>query len=212
MLRKSYLACGLASLAVALSIGSAEACQGSKVLFEEKFASLDSAWGTDQHAAAAGGKLTLTTDSGPDGWTSHILNQADTYQDVSYCATAAFPVIKDVGNAIMGLIFWGTDDDHYWMLAVSPIGQYSIQHKVAPNRILQPVRWTENPAVAKGAGQKYDLEVQTKGGQATVFVNGAKLGQVSGQPPDGGSLTGVYWSLPNETDSKIEVTGLKVMK
>jgi hypothetical protein len=208
---KVYLASALAGLVAALSINSAEACQGSKVLFEEKFAGpLDASWGTDDHAAAAGGKLTLTT--ADQGWTSHILNQGTTFEDASYCATVAFPVIKDVGSAIGGLVFWGTDDDHYWMLAVSPIGQYTLEHKVAPNRLLQPVRWTENPVVTKGAGQKYDLEVQTKGNQATFFVNGTKLGQVSGQPPDGGSLTGVYWSLPNEPDSKVEFTSLKVMK
>lgn len=212
MRRKGYLACGVAGLAIALAVNSAEACQGSKVLFEDKFAALDPAWGTDQHAAAGGGKLTLTTDSGPDGWTSHILNQANTYEDASFCATVAFPVIKDLGSAIGGLVFWGTDDDHYWMLAVSPIGQYTVEHKVAPNRLLQPVRWTENPVVTKGAGQHYDLEIQTKGGTATVFINGTKLGQVNGQPPDGGSLTGVYWSLPSEADSKVEFTNLKVMK
>jgi hypothetical protein len=182
----------------------------SKVLFEDKFAALDPSWGTDDHAAAADGKLTLTT--ADQGWTSHILNQGTTFGDASYCATVAFPAVKDVGSAIAGIVFWGTDDDHYWMLAVSPIGQFTVEHKVAANRLLQPVRWTENPAVAKGAGNHYDLEIQTKGNQATVFVNGTKLGQVSGEPPDGGSLTGVYWSLPAEADSRIEVTALKVMK
>jgi hypothetical protein len=211
MLRKTYLAAGLAGLAIALSVNAAEACQGSKVLFEDKFAAaLDPAWGTDEHASAGGGKLTLGT--GDQGWSQHLLNQANTYDDASFCATVAFPAIKDLGSAMGGVIFWGTDDDHYWMLVVSPIGQYTVEHKVASGRILQPVRWTENPAVAKGVGQKYDLEVQTKGNQATVFINGTKLGQVSGQPPDGGSMTGVYWSLPNETDSKIEVSDLKVMK
>jgi hypothetical protein len=36
--------------------------------------------------------------------------------------------------------------------------------------------------------------------------------EVTGQPPDGRSMTGVYRSLPSETDAVVEVTNFKVMK
>ncbi len=211
MLRKAYLAAGLAGLAIALSVNSAEACQGSKVQFEDKFANLDPAWSPlDDHASAANGKLMIK--AAPDQpWASHMLNQANTFGDANYCATVVFPVIKDSANAMLGLVFWGTDDAHFWMLVISPVGQFSVQHKVADGRILVPVRWTSNPAIKQGAGVPYDLEIRTKGNSATVFVNGAQVGQVSGQPPDGGSLTGIYWSEPAEADATIEVSNLKVM-
>lgn len=211
MTGKGYLTAGLAGILVALSLHAAEACQGSKALYDEKFADLDPGWSPlDDHATAAGGKMTIK--AAPDQvWASHILNQAQTFGDANYCATVVFPAIKDFSNGELGLVFWGTDDAHYWMLVISPIGQFSVQHKVAEGRILVPVRWTTNPAIKQGAGVSYDLEVRTKGNAATVFVNGSQLGQVSGQPPDGGSLTGVYWSLPAETDARIEVTNLKVM-
>jgi len=212
MLGRNYLAAGLAGVLAALSLNAAQACEGSKVLFEDKFVSLDPAWSpVDDHAAIAGGKLAVK--AAPDQvWASHMLNQSTTFDDASYCATVVFPTIKDFSNGVLGLIFWGLDDAHYWMLAVSPIGQFSVQHKVADGRILVPVRWTQNPAIKQGAGVPYDLEIRTKGNTATVFVNGAQVGQVSSQPPDGGSLTGVYWSLPAEADATLEVTNLKVMK
>jgi hypothetical protein len=210
MLGKPYLAAGLAGVLVALSVTAAQACQGSKVLFEDKFTSLGSSWGQDDQASAADGKLSLK--SIDQGWTSHLLNQSNAYGDASYCATVNFPVVKDLNSAAAGMIFWGTDDDHYWALIVSPEGSFAVEHKVAASRMLQPVRWTANPVVKAGAGQKYDLEIQTKGNQATVFVNGTKLTEVTGEPPDGGSLTGVYWSLPAESTALTEVTNFKVMK
>jgi hypothetical protein len=211
MLGKGYLTAALAGGLIALSLNTAEACVGSKALYDEKFAELDPGWSPlDDHASAAGGKLTIK--AAPDQiWASHLINQANVFGDANYCGTVVFPTIKDFNNGELGLIFWGLDDDHYWMLVVSPIGQFSVQHKVASGRILVPVRWTSNPAIKQGAGVSYDLEIRVKGNTATVFVNGAQVGQVTGQPPDGGSLTGVYWSLPAEADASIEFTNLKVM-
>ena len=58
MLGRNYLAAGLAGVLAALSLNAAQACEGSKVLFEDKFVSLDPAWSpVDDHAAIAGGKL-----------------------------------------------------------------------------------------------------------------------------------------------------------
>src|SRR5579862_7985159 len=152
MRSKLYLTAGLAGVLLALSLSTANACEGSKTLYDEKFTQLDSGWSpTDDHASAAGGKMSIK--SAPDQvWASHILNQAQTIGDGNYCATVVFPVIKDFSNGELGLVFWGTDDAHYWMLVISPIGQYSIQHKVADGRILVPVRWSSNAAIKQGAG------------------------------------------------------------
>jgi len=62
---------------------------------------------------------------------------------------------------------------------------------VSKGRTLFPVRETDVPDLKKGAGQTNSLEVQTVGNKATLFVNGTKIAEFNGKPPEGGGLIGL---------------------
>jgi hypothetical protein len=207
--RRHWLA-GLAGLLVAASLQTAQACQGNKVLFEDKFTAWDQAWGQPaDNIKTSGGKMVIDTQG--QAVVSHLLNQNNAYGDSSFCATVRFAATEDPNNTVAGMVFWGADDSHYYFIGVSAGGLFSVQRKVSDTRFLSPIQWASNPAIKSGAGQQHDLEVQTKGGQATVLVDGAKVGEVNGQMPDGGSLIGIYWSVTAEAKAVVEFSGIKVM-
>jgi len=202
----------LLTLAVAaFSTHGALACQGSKMLFQDRFNTLDPAWGNDDNASASGGRLLLRAPAGSSAFADHLLNQTNVYTDVDECITVRFSSTKDQAGTSAGIVFWGTDDSHDYMLVITPIGQFIVMRKVADMRNLVPIGWTPSSAVRQGLGVPNEIEVITRGNQAMLYINGTKVGQISGQPPESGSLIGVYWSVPSDPNVLIEFSDLKVM-
>lgn len=191
---------------LSLTLGQAAwACQGTKVLFDDKFAQSDPAWGGDpDHFIAQGGKLEIKLPP-----TNHWFNQNNVYGDSDVCATVALDSGKE-DSVSLGLAFWGLDDDHYYTFLIAANGNFSVLRKVAAGRFLSPISWRASPAIKKGLGESNEIEVVTKGNRASVFVNGTKVGEITGQPPDTGSLVGLYASGPDQGDTVIEVHDFRV--
>ena len=78
-------------------------------------------------------------------------------------------------------------------------------NRVSKGRTLFPVRETDVPDLKKGAGQTNSLEVQTVANKATLFVNGTKIAEFNGKPPEGGGLIGLDTYSPKtggETEAR----------
>jgi hypothetical protein len=210
-MQMSLRALFLGAVLAALSLQGAAACQGSRMVFQDRFNNLDPAWGNDDNATASGGRLVLQVPQGNGGFADHLLNQSNVYGDIDECITVRFTQSTDQAGSSAGLVFWGADDSHYYMLVVTPIGQFIAMRKVADNRNLVPISWTPTSAVHQGLNATNELEVITQGNQANLFVNGVKVGQLTGQPPETGSLVGVYWSTLNDRNVVVEFSDLRVM-
>ncbi len=198
---------GLTAVAAAALGHSAFACQGSKILFEDKFATLNQGWGQDQNVSVAGGKLVAKA---PDTNGDHILYQGNVFPDAGVCVTEDFAASPDPANAVAGVVFWAVDDSHYYVLEISADGSWAVARKLADNRWILPIKWNANPAVRKGLNTPNELEVQTKGNNAALFINGTKMGEVSGQMPDGGQLIGFFWQGVNGGETRVEYVDVKV--
>jgi hypothetical protein len=186
---------GLA-VAMALSVGSTEAalaCQGTEVLFEESFATLEPTWGNaDDAFFLEDGQLTIMP--GYDEYYS-ALNTMGTYGDIDLCFNLEAIKADPEGNSFAGLIFWAIDYDNYYYIVVTAeqsIGVFRRQR----GRVLPQLRWATFDALKPGNGVVNELRVVTIGNAATIYVNGAEYGTIKGQPPSDGQQIGVRATSP----------------
>jgi hypothetical protein len=186
---------GLAVL-MALSVGSTEAalaCQGTEVLFEDSFATLDPTWGTaDDAFFIEDGQLTIMP--GYDEYYS-ALNTMGTYEDIDLCFNLEAIKADPEGNSFAGLIFWAIDYDNYYYVVVTAeqsIGVFRRQR----GRVLPQLRWATFDALKPGNGVVNELRVMTLGNAATIYVNGQEYGTIKGQPPSDGQQIGVRATSP----------------
>jgi hypothetical protein len=172
----------LAAVLLAVTAGLA-----GKVLFEDKFTSLDPSWGAPGPVMdVKDGKLTIT----PEKNTSQtILNQANVFPNDAEGSFAMTYVKAPAPTWGAGLVFWAKDYNEYYALLINAEGWFAVQRYVA-GRYLLPVAWRESDAIKKGEGAENQVKVATKGNKATIFVNGKEVISLSGQPPQGGTLVG----------------------
>ncbi len=194
-------------LAVATTMVAATVCLAAKVIFEDKFASLDPAWGSPSSIMSVkDGKLVITPENNT---TQTILNQANVLPDdmeASYSMTFVKAPAPSWGS---GLVFWAKDYDEYYAILINAQGWFGVQRHVS-NRYLLPVAWRESDAIKKGEGAENQVKVVTKGNQATIFINGQEVIALNGQPPQGGSLIGFKAASGPEGVNTVAFANLQV--
>jgi hypothetical protein len=174
-------------MAMAVVMLAVTAGLAGKVLFEDKFTSLDPSWGAPGPIMdVKDGKLIIT----PTINTSQtILNQANVLPNDAEGSFAMTFVKAPAPTWGSGLVFWAKDYNEYYAILMNAEGWFAVQRYVA-GRYLLPVAWRESDAIKKGEGALNQIKVVTKGNKATVVVNGKEVITFSGQPPAGGSLIG----------------------
>jgi hypothetical protein len=182
------------------------------VQFEDKFTSLDPSWNfTATEADRTVGPEGLTYVWKPNiGWTS--LNQSGFYDDYEVCAQVSMKFAPNASGYI-GVAFWGTDNNNLYTFDVSPVyGTYTI-YRAQKGKFLQPIKWTASDAIKKTSGDTNEISVALKGNHAVLSINGTKIAEFNGQPPDGGSLPGLDMSTSkNDTaDTTLTVKGFQVL-
>ena len=100
------------------------------------------------------------------------------------------PEYKGDDGPYFGVVFWGVDDKNYYSLDLAPNTQTYSVWRLQKNRALKPIPWTENKGIVKDSGQVNEISVLIKGKHAVVSINGQKVDELDGVPPDGGSVIG----------------------
>ena len=159
----------------------------AKVIFEDKFASLDPSWGVPGPIAdVKDGKLIIT----PEINTAKIiLNQGDIFPNDMEISAAMTFIKAPAPNWASGLVFWAKDSNEFYVVLVSVRGWIGVERNIA-GRYLMPVAWRESDAFKKGEGAENHIKVATKGNKATIFLNGKEVFSFNGRPPQGGTLVG----------------------
>lgn len=172
------------------------ACEGGKVLLEDKFTKLSPAWGFSldpkTEKVDAGG---YTVDFPPNNY-RRGLNQAG-YFDNNYVACATFVMnfvcsdpAKCENQGYLGLVVLGADSKNFYTFDLSPpFGTYSV-FRVQNDKWLTPVPWTAIPDTKFKPGDKIELQATVQGGNMKFKVNGKDVVEFDGIAPDGGSLVG----------------------
>jgi hypothetical protein len=196
-------------MAMALVMLAVTSSLAGTVLFEDKFTSLDPSWGAPGPIMdAKDGKLLIT----PQKNTSQtILNQANVFPNDNEMSCTMTIVKAPAPTWGSGLVFWAKDYNEYYCVLVNAEGWFAVQRYVA-GRYLLPVAWRQSDIIKKGEGAVNQIKVATKGNKATVFINDKEAITLSGQPPQGGSLTGFKVASGPEGANSIAFSDFKVVQ
>jgi hypothetical protein len=180
--KMATLAMAMAMVLLAVTVSLA-----GKVLFEDKFASLDPSWGAPGPIMdVKDGKLIITPSVNT---TQTVLNQANVFPNDAEASFAMTFVKAPAPTWGSGLVFWAKDYNEYYAVLINVEGWFAVQRHVA-GRYLLPVAWREFAGIKQGEGAENQVKVVTKGTKATIFINGQEAISFTGQPPQGGTLVG----------------------
>lgn len=184
------------ALAMALAVvpaGTALACGGGRILYEDRFETLEPTWGVEEDAFFIDDSR-LTLMPGYDLYYS-ALNTMGTYEDADICLDVETIKADAEGNSFAGPIFWAIDYDNYYYVMITAeqsIGVFRRQR----GRVLPQLRWTKLDTLKPGNGVVNEIRIVTVGNTASIHVNGQFYATMKGQPPSDGQQIGVRATSP----------------
>ena len=159
----------------------ASACEGSDVVFEDKFTDDAGGWAINKDIEVKDGSFVFKLP--PDAMQSD-LNVTYTVNDADICSETVWPS----GSAAIlgaGLLFWGEDNRNYLQFGVLNNGKFWIARRLDGkwNTIVENV---DSSAIIVKPGGSNTLRVKVSGDVASFFINGTKVRDLRGQAPKGG--------------------------
>ena len=198
---------GVALLLFAVALAwPALACEGTDVVFEDKFADDAGGWAINKDVEVKDGGFTFKLP--PDGMQSD-LNVTYSVNDADICAEGVWP---DDGSSILGagLLFWGEDNKNYLQFGVLNNGKFWIARRIEGkwHTIVENVA---SNAIKVKPGETNVLRVTASGDSATFFINGEKVRDLRGQAPKGGWRFGLSGdNFDKDKDARLVFRSVKV--
>jgi hypothetical protein len=198
---------GAAALLVAAAFAwPASACEGTEIVFEDKFADDSGGWAINQDVEIKDGSFTFKLP--PDAMQSD-LNVTYTVNDADICSETVWP---DGGSTILGagLLFWGEDNRNYLQFGVLNNGKFWIARR-QDGKWYTIVENVDSSAIKVKPGESNMLRVKASGGVATFFINGEKVRDLRGQTPKGGWRFGLSGdNFDKAKDARVVFRSVKV--
>ena len=184
----------------------APACEGTQVVFEDKFTDDAGGWAINQDVEVKDGSFTFRLP--PDAMQSD-LNVTYTVDDADICSETVWP---DGGSTILGagLLFWGEDNRNYLQFGVLNNGKFWIARR-QDGKWYTIVENVDSSSINVKPGESNMLRVKTSGGIATFFINGTKVRDLRGQAPKGGWRFGLSGdNFDKAKDARVVFKSVKV--
>ena len=184
----------------------APACEGTQVVFEDKFTDDAGGWAINQDVEVKDGSFTFRLP--PDAMQSD-LNVTYTVDDADICSETVWP---DGGSTILGagLLFWGEDNRNYLQFGILNNGKFWIARR-QDGKWYTIVENVDSSVIKVKAGESNILRVKTSGGIATFFINGTKVRDLRGQAPKGGWRFGLSGdNFDKAKDARVVFKSVKV--
>jgi len=184
----------------------ASACEGTEVVFEDKFADDSGGWAINQDVEVKDGSFTFKLP--PDAMQSD-LNVTYTVNDADICSETVWP---DGGSTILGagLLFWGEDNRNYLQFGILNNGKFWIARR-QDGKWYTIVENVDSSAIKVKPGESNTLRVKSSGGVATFFINGTKVRDLRGQAPKGGWRFGLSGdNFDKAKDARVVFRSVKV--
>ena len=203
---RSGLGVAAALLCCAGFFEPASACEGTEVVFEDKFADDSGGWAINQDVEVKDGSFTFKLP--PDAMQSD-LNVTYTVNDADICSETVWP---DGGSTILGagLLFWGEDNRNYLQFGILNNGKFWIARR-QDGKWYTIVENVDSSAIKVKPGESNMLRVKASGGVATLFINGTKVRDLRGQAPKGGWRFGLSGdNFDKAKDARVVFKSVKV--
>jgi hypothetical protein len=184
----------------------APACEGTQVVFEDKFTDDAGGWAINQDVEVKDGSFTFKLP--PDAMQSD-LNVTYTVNDADICSETVWP---DGGSTILGagLLFWGEDNRNYLQFGILNNGKFWIARR-QDGKWYTIVENVDSSAIKVKPGESNTLRVKSSGGVATFFINGTKVRDLRGQAPKGGWRFGLSGdNFDKAKDARVVFRSVKV--
>lgn len=203
MRKKIELLVLAASFTGCIALTPAHAACTGRPTFEDTFQTFDSSWGqADASASVSDGKFVV---SPRPGYVRIVLSQSDFYGDGSICVQAAISEASSIDGVQALVAFWAVNNSNTYLLTLGSDGKQGFfkVDRLSNNRWLTPMNWQTDPVIKYQLGEVNAVELQMAGRTATIIINGKKLGQLNGSPPDGGGLIGIGASASAGVTAKV---------
>jgi hypothetical protein len=198
---------GAAALLFAVAFACpALACEGTEIVFEDKFADDAGGWAINKDVEVKDGSFTFKLP--PDAMQSD-LNVTYTVNDADICAEGVWPE-GDPSILGAGLLFWGEDNKNYLQFGVLNNGKFWIARRIEGkwHTIVENIA---SSAIKVKPGETNVLRVKASGDTATFFINGEKVRDLRGQAPRGGWRFGLSGdNFDKEKDARLVFKSVKV--
>ncbi len=185
----------------------AEACNGSKILFDDDFSMHDPSWGAlTEQFEIKGGKATVKP---PPNRAQVQLNTGFAFEEADICVTVTAIEVADPKAAHAGLIFWAKDYDNYYVFQIASNGLYNVARRLG-GKWVSTIARSESDAIKQGPNQSNALRLTFKGQTVVLAINGKEVTRFRAQAPDGPSFIGVYAESQSVSADNWQFTNLKV--
>lgn len=170
--------------------GAANACEGSEILFEDKFEDNLCGWPcSPNRGKVEDGKFTLRPKEGPYNYSSILPSYF--FGDADVCVRFRFAKIAEGSNMAAGLLFWAENYKNNYGIKVYSNGKISIyREKDDKNSYMKVIK--DAPEVKKGVGGENLIRATIVGSVVTLYVNGAEVHKFRAQKPGKESKIGLY--------------------
>ena len=106
----------------------------------------------------------------------------------------------------VGVSFWGEDADNLYAADLFPrpgtIGVIRLQK----GKLLKPVPVQKNSVIITDPNGESEIDLVVRSNHATLLVNGKKVAEFTGNPPEGGGLVGLDFGAQADDPDGIGVT------
>ena len=183
----------------------ASACEGTDVIFEDKFADDAGGWAINQDVEVKDGSFVFKLP--PDAMQSD-LNVTYTVSDADICSEVVWPNGSTILGA--GLLFWGEDNRNYLQFGVLNNGKFWIARRL-DGKWHTIVENVDSNAINVKPGETNALRVKASGDTASFFINGQKVRDLRGQAPKTGWRFGLSGdNFDKEKDARLSFKSVKV--
>jgi hypothetical protein len=201
-----FLALAAAMLCLAGLPPAASACEGTEIIFEDKFADDAGGWAIDRDVEVKDGSFVFKLH--PDAMQSD-LNVTYTVTDADICLQTVWP---NSGSSILGagLLFWGEDNQNYLQFGILNNGKFWIARRL-DGKWHTIVENVDSSAIKVKPGDSNTLRVKASGDTATFFINGTKVRDLRGQAPKNGWRFGLSGdNFDKEKNARLAFKSVKV--
>jgi hypothetical protein len=200
----ALVACALIGLA-ATSM-QARSCEGSEVIFEDRFGDDAGGWAINDAVEVKDGTFALKL--APDDLETN-LNITFTVEDADICSEVVWPE-GDPVTLGAGLLFWGLDNKDYFQFGILNSGKYWIARKL-DGKWHTIVENVDSSAINTPPGASNTLRVKASGNTASFYINGTKVRDLRGQAPKSGWRFGLSGdNCDKEKEARLVFKSVKV--
>ena len=193
---------------VPLSASPAWACGNGKVLLSDSFDTLQPMWGdATDFVKVVDGRLQLSEADGK----SYSIYAGLTFDDMDICAKIRLVQTDKVSGAYAGLMFWAKDLDNFYTFQITLDG-YATVYQQVDNEWKALIKDRQVDSIHQGTVRFNEIEVVTRGHQATFYINGERFDDISGLEPDGGQHIGFTVEAPEGGHAVFVADDLQVLE